>query len=99
MKQPANRFINFAMTKRIAKLHAQGFCGDFSLTPLKKFQCVQDNHCYHEHQVSITLVDQVYDRLLKRICYLHTVETETGDKGLLILQDICCMTPSGIRTA
>lgn len=93
MRQPANRFINVAMSKRIARLHDAGFCNDYSLTPLKQLQCVQDNFCYHDDQVSVMLVDQVYDRLLKRICYLHTVETETGDRGLLILQDIFFKTP------
>jgi hypothetical protein len=43
MKQPGNRYINAAMTKRIANLHDEGYWSDYSLMPLKLLQCVQDS--------------------------------------------------------
>lgn len=94
MKQENNRFVNVAFTKRIAQLHQAGYSKDYSITGSQTITCIQDNLSFNYDQVNIKLVDHVQDQLLKRFCYLHTVETEAGDKGILMLQNIFFNAPS-----
>ena len=76
------------ITYRVTELHQMGFCFDFCMTSENCLFCVQDNRTYKKEQLSIELVDQGYDQLKGYFQYIHKVETDSGEKGILMLQTI-----------
>lgn len=80
--------MNTAITQRVIELQDKGYLYDFMSVGKKKFLCLQDSICFHSPDVSIKLVDQVYDQLNNCYKYIHAVETATGHKGLLLEEGI-----------
>jgi len=80
--------INNALTRRVAQLHHQGYGFDFGISGNQELFCMQDNRSFTRDALSITLVDQVYDKLFKQFKYVHTVEAESGEKGILLINFI-----------
>lgn len=80
--------INSLITKRVIELQDQGYLYDFMCVEKQKFVCLQDSVCFHSPDVSIRLVDQVYDQFSNCYKYIHAVETSTGHKGLMLEEGI-----------
>ena len=80
--------IKNGLTRRVAELHGRGYGFDFSVSGNKQFLCLQNNMVFINEAISVTLVDQVYDKLSRQFKYIHTVETDTGQKGILLLNHI-----------
>jgi hypothetical protein len=76
------------LIRRVAELHGKGYNNDFCLTFNKQLLCLQDDVQYVRNSSSIKLIDQVYDKLSRQFKYIHTVETDTGQKGILMLNHI-----------
>ncbi|MEJ5993344.1 hypothetical protein WG904_02850 [Pedobacter sp. Du54] len=82
------RKINGVITSRIIELQNEGYLYDFMSLDKHKFVCLQDSVCFHSPDISIKLIDQVYDQFGHCYKYIHTVETATGCKGLLLDEGI-----------
>ena len=80
--------MNGVITKRIIELQDQGYLYDFMSAGKKNFICLQDSICFQSPDVSIKLIDQVYDHFSHCYKYIHAVETATGHKGLLLEEGI-----------
>jgi hypothetical protein len=76
------------LSRRVAELHGQGYGFDFSLSPNKQLFCIQSNMLFIREALSVKLIDQVYDKVSHQFKYIHTVETDTGQKGILLLNHI-----------
>ena len=82
------RRLNGVITKRVIELQDQGYLYDFLSMGKQKFLCLQDSICFHDRDISIKVVDQVYDHFSHCYKYIHAVETATGHKGLLLEEGI-----------
>ncbi|RYG22079.1 MAG: hypothetical protein EOO07_00910 [Chitinophagaceae bacterium] len=80
--------MNSLITKRVIELQDQGYLYDFTSLGKHKFVCLQDSVCFYSPDVSIKVVDQVYDHFSNCYKYIHKVETSTGHKGLLLEEGI-----------
>jgi hypothetical protein len=80
--------LNLLITNRIIELQQQGYLYDFTTVGKQRFLCLQDSVCFHAKDVSIKLIDQVYDQLSNSYKYIHAVETASGCKGLLLEEGI-----------
>ncbi|SFH34858.1 hypothetical protein [Pedobacter insulae] len=76
--------MNGLITNRIIELQDQGYLYDFMSVGKQQFLCLQDSVCFHAPDVSIKLIDQLYDQVDKCYKYMHAVETASGCKGLLL---------------
>ncbi len=79
---------NSLITKRVIELQDKGYLFDFMSLGKQKFVCLQDSVCFQSPDVSIKLIDQVYDHFSNCYKYIHSVETSTGHKGLLLEEGI-----------
>jgi hypothetical protein len=77
--------MNKALTKKVTELHSQGYDGDFSLDQNQQLVCIQNNHVFLKESIAIKLVDQIYDRLFNHYKYLYVVESDSGERGILLL--------------
>ncbi|HTM98221.1 MAG TPA: hypothetical protein VL088_05745 [Pedobacter sp.] len=80
--------MNVLITNRIIELQDQGYLYDFMSVGKQRFLCLQDSVCFHAPDVSIKLIDQLYDQVGKCYKYIHAVETASGCKGLLLEEQI-----------
>lgn len=80
--------VNSRLTKKLIALQAKGYEYDFNLLRNRKLSCLQDDECFAEECLSVTVVDQVYDFITGTYKYLHTVETACGKKGILLIEGI-----------
>ena len=80
--------IKNGLTRRVAELHGQGYGFDFSLNSSTQLLCLQNNMVFIKEAFSVKLVDQVYDKFSRQFKYIHTVETDTGQNGILLLNHI-----------
>ncbi|OOQ60337.1 hypothetical protein [Mucilaginibacter pedocola] len=76
------------LIRRVTELHQLGYGFDFSLNINKQILCVQNGLAFIQEALSIKLIDQVYDSSSRQFKYIHTVETDTGQKGILLLNHI-----------
>lgn len=76
--------LNRSFTNRIIELQGRGYLYDFLSEDKKQFICVQDSSSFMKSDVSLKLIDQVFDRLTNCYKRIHLVETTSGHKGLLI---------------
>lgn len=82
------RKLNSLMTKRVIELQAKGFDFDFILLSNNYLMCLQNNYTFSFQSFSIMLVDQVYDDLCESYKYIHAIETSSGERGVLLTDDI-----------
>ncbi len=85
---PKFKKMNGVITKRVIELQNQGYLYDFTSIGKQEFVCLQDSVCFQGANVSIKLIDQVYDQFSHCYKYIHCIETETGHKGLLLEEGI-----------
>lgn len=64
---------------------------DFQSLSIHYYLCVQNSYGFGIDDLVIVVVDQIFDRISHSFKYIHTVETTTGDKGVL-LSDMVCAT-------
>ncbi|WDF55644.1 hypothetical protein [Mucilaginibacter sp. KACC 22063] len=88
MLKSANNVINRLLTKRLNQLHNEGYIYDFALNNDKAILCIQNNCRVAKNSFSVKLIDQVYDQLFNNYKYIHTIETDAGEKGILLLPEI-----------
>ena len=82
--QTTNRRQNYGITKRIIELHESGFVFDFEHLHQNCLRCIQDNLDFQLDDLSVIVVDQVYDQFTRSIKYVHSIETSSGYKGVLL---------------
>jgi hypothetical protein len=84
----SKRKINFSLTERVKQLHSEGYVYDFAINASKDFFCIQNNATVDSRAVTVKLVDQIYDQLFRNYKYIHAIETDTGEKGILLSPEI-----------
>lgn len=88
--QPAQtRKLNGRITRRVIELHEKGYSMDFQSISKHYYLCLQDSFGFAIDDLVIIVVDQVFDRYSKTFKYIHTVETTTGYKGVLLSEQVC----------
>ncbi|WP_316843924.1 hypothetical protein [Pedobacter psychrodurus] len=88
MKTQSLKKLNPTITNWVISLHQKGYTDDFlSITP-EKLQCVQNGESFALVDLRINLVDCSFDNLTHTFQYIHTIETQVGCRGLLIMNGI-----------
>jgi hypothetical protein len=82
------RKLNSLMTKRVIELQARGFDCDFILLSNNCLVCLQNSNVFSFQSFFVILVDQVYDNLSESYKYIHAIETFSGERGVLLTEDI-----------
>jgi hypothetical protein len=85
MKERNNKAEKDGLTQCIQHLHDMGYTYDYCASPESVFHCIQNNVYLSYEQVAIRLVGHFYDKFLRGYCYVHAVESETGEHGILLL--------------
>ncbi|MBC6110901.1 hypothetical protein ACFOG5_01385 [Pedobacter fastidiosus] len=88
MKQSSLKKLNLTLTDRIICLHQKGYTDDFLSINSEKLQCIQNGESFFIDDVRINLVDCGYDILTRSFQYIHTIDTQIGCRGLMILNGI-----------
>ena len=79
---------NAFLTKKIIALHEHGYEQDFRFAGDNLLVCIQTDKYYDMAGVAFRLEDQQYDCLSHSFKYLHTIETCSGEKGILLTDSI-----------
>lgn len=87
--RPQSGRTNNRMTSRVIELHEKGYNMDFLLSEQQDFLCIQDSSSFEKDELYIMVIDQIFDHFSKTIKYIHTVETPTGEKGILLCDRVC----------
>ncbi|WPU91584.1 hypothetical protein SNE25_19905 [Mucilaginibacter sabulilitoris] len=87
-KTTVNKKVNGRITQRIVALHQQGWDNDFFALNNNVLVNVQRNENHNLDAVHIELIDLNFDVLSKSFKYIYTIETFSGERGLLILDAI-----------
>lgn len=77
--------MNNFLTRRVVELHQQGYCCDFIVLRDRRFFCVQHNLVHDKGLIRIELVDIAYDKLHRQYKYLYSIDTCSGERGILLL--------------
>ena len=77
------RFLNSSVTKKIMDLQGRGYEYDFNVAGTNLI-CLQDDAVFSFDSVTVNLIDIEYDQIDLTYKYLHTVETHSGDRGILL---------------
>jgi hypothetical protein len=96
MKALKSKKLNHTITSRVIDLHGQGYTNDFLPIKDETFVCLQNSENFAIADLYIKVIDQGFDQLTKTYKYIHTIETETGAKGLLVA-DFICTTPFSVN--
>ncbi|GGH21911.1 hypothetical protein [Mucilaginibacter phyllosphaerae] len=89
MKALRTKKLNHAITARVIALHGQGYTDDFLPAKDQTFMCLQNSENFALPDLQIQMIGQGFDQLTNTYKYIHTIETITGSKGLLISDFIC----------
>jgi len=81
--------LNGRITKRVIELHEKGYSMDFHSISKHYYLCLQDSFGFAIDDLVIVVIDQIFDKFSNSYKYIHTVETTTGYKGVLLSDDIC----------
>jgi hypothetical protein len=81
--------LNGRITKRVIELHEKGYSMDFQSISKHYYLCLQDSFGFAIDDLVIVVIDQIFDRFSKTYKYIHTVESTTGCKGVLLSDNIC----------
>jgi len=82
------RKLNFLLTRRVIELHGQGYDHDFLVSGGRHLICLQNNKNFNVEDVNIKVVDQGYDQLSHNFKYIHTIDTASGERGMLLTDEI-----------
>ncbi|RFZ90696.1 hypothetical protein D0C36_17185 [Mucilaginibacter conchicola] len=88
MIQTEQRAFNTCLTRRVISLHKIGYTEDFRLVERQNIQCLQTSECFAINTVNIRLIDCVLDCSTYTYKYIHTIDTDTNCRGLLIINGI-----------
>ena len=61
---------------------------DFYPASEKEIICLQDDRNFYIEEVSLKVIDQVFDEISQSYKYIHTIDTGYNCKGLLIIESI-----------
>ncbi|MFC0513050.1 hypothetical protein ACFFGT_02525 [Mucilaginibacter angelicae] len=84
----SKRKINYSLTERVKQLHSEGYVYDFAVDTGKTVFCLQSNSAIENSAFTVKLIDQIYDQLFMGYKYIHAIETDTGEKGILLSPEI-----------
>lgn len=88
--QPARtKKMNSRITRRVIELHERGYSMDFQSLSKHYYLCLQNSYGFVIDDLVIVVIDQIFDQLSSTFKYIHTVETTSGDKGVLLSDTIC----------
>jgi hypothetical protein len=93
MEQIRRRRQNASLTKMIINLHSRGFTEEFYIRDAKVFTF---STIYPEESISsfeVLLINQVFDELSGGYKYIHAIESDSGVRGLLLIEE-CLFTPA-----
>ena len=76
--------MNGSMTQKVIELHDKGYDCDFLLIGNKILVCVQNNNRYPVKDVMVNAVKKAYDKFSHSYKHIHTIETSSGEKGVLL---------------
>ena len=79
---------NRSLTKKIIELQQLGYEQDFFKSDYDELICLQLDQRFPLDAVEIKLIDQQYDFMSHSFKYLHTVDTDSGQKGIALSNDI-----------
>ncbi|TCD26499.1 hypothetical protein EZ456_12965 [Pedobacter psychrodurus] len=82
--------MNSLLTKQVIDLHARGYHLDFAITADYGVLCIQSNSFFLSEAVELRLAAQGFDQLSCCQKYVYTVETFTGEQGLLMADVVFC---------
>jgi hypothetical protein len=81
--------LNCSLTRMIVKLHEQGYAEDFIELAGDKYLCLNIGREFLLGGIEIRVVNQFFDKNTRTSKYLHTVDTLTGIKGILVSNGPC----------
>lgn len=81
--------MNGRITRRVIELHEKGYSMDFQSLSKHDYLCLQNSYGFAIDDLVIVVIDQIFDRISRTFKYIHTVETTTGDKGVLLSDTVC----------
>ncbi|RBQ06766.1 hypothetical protein DRW42_13400 [Pedobacter miscanthi] len=85
--KPTSKF-NGSIANRVMELHSKGYDADFFERGDHELISGQSNLPVVHGEAEVKLVDQCLHHPSKAYMYLHTVETSTGERGLLLSSKI-----------
>ena len=88
MKQQPLKKLNRKLTDWVISLHQRGYTDDFLPVNADNLQCVQNGESFALRDLRVSLVDCSFDLLTRTYQYIHTIETQVGYRGLLIINGI-----------
>ncbi|MGM9478183.1 hypothetical protein ACS5PU_17285 [Pedobacter sp. GSP4] len=80
--------MNSLLTKQVIDLHARGYQFDYEFIENCGFVCMQNNAVFLSDTVVVRLVAQGFDELSRCFKYVHTIETTTGEHGVIMVDFI-----------
>ena len=76
--------LNCLLTRIIIQLHEKGYSEDFIMIDKEKYVCIQSNREFSICSLQIEIFNIAFDQFSGCYKYVHTIETHTGLKGVLI---------------
>lgn len=89
--------MNGSITKRVIELHNLGYDHDFQITGNRALLCLQNNENFPVDAVRIAVIDQGFDQLTQSYKYIHTIDTDSGERGMLMSD--CIFTNPGMSSS
>ncbi len=86
MKHGNNRKVNHSLTRMIIDLHEKGYSSDFFKVEETLYAGMIPDYGFLLSTVHIQVLSLFYDPSVRKWKYVHTVETHTGVKGVLITE-------------
>ncbi|WP_316737319.1 hypothetical protein [Pedobacter aquatilis] len=80
--------MNDSLTKKVIELHDKGYDCDFLLIGDKVILCMQTNRKYPVKEVTVNAVKRAYDDFSHSYKHIHTIETSSGEKGVLLTEAV-----------
>ncbi|MDN3588387.1 hypothetical protein QWY86_17015 [Pedobacter aquatilis] len=80
--------MNDSLTKKVIELHDKGYDCDFLLIGDAFILCMQTNRKYPVNDVTVNVVKRAYDDFSHSYKHIHTIETSSGEKGVLLADSV-----------
>jgi len=82
------RHVCSELTKTLIDLHDSGYVFDFRVLDRERIICLQDSRQFNANGIIIKVINQHFDKITHSYKYIHTVETDCGDRGLIVADEI-----------
>lgn len=76
--------MNGSMTEKVIELHDKGYDCDFLLIDNTNLICMQTNRTFPVKDVMVNAVKKAYDNFSHSYKHIHTIETSSGERGVLL---------------